>query len=199
MEKLNMSRDIYKQIADIKNDTKIVTPTTERELAEIYRIANIMTNKNDFNLILDLGTYMGFSALMLGMGLLDNEAKGEVITVDNYGIGIEYSHITDVFNKYQLPIRQLNEDVIKYIQNLSNNSIDIAFVDTAHNYNHVYNLLKLLLPKMKKFRSVLMIHDYYWGEIGVVKAINRILKDSTYYFQGYGNFDYLWWGVISNA
>jgi len=199
MEKLNMSRDIYKQIADIKNDTKIVTPTTERELAEIYRIANIMTNKNDFNLILDLGTYMGFSALMLGMGLLDNEAKGEVITVDNYGIGIEYSHITDVFNKYQLPIRQLNEDVIKYIQNLSNNSIDIAFVDTAHNYNHVYNLLKLLLSKMKKSRSVLMIHDYYWGEIGVVKAINRILKDSTYYFQGYGNFDYLWWGVISNA
>jgi hypothetical protein len=90
--------------------------------------------------------------------------------------------------------RLTNIDLIKdysssAVTRFKNESLDMVFIDAAHDYLNVKNDIELWLPKVRK-GGVLAGHDYSLRFLGVVKAVNdtvgfdkvSIRSDDTWFY-----------------
>jgi len=93
--------------------------------------------------IIEIGTYTGYSCLCLAEGLKKN---GKIITIEK---DEEFASIANFFfskSKYKDKISLLVEDATKAIENI-NEKIDLAFIDADKlNYTKYYDML---FPKLK--------------------------------------------------
>ena len=94
-------------------------------------------------IIVEVGTYTGYSCLCLAEGLKKN---GKIITIEK---DEEFASIAKKFfdkSKYKKKISLLVEDATKAIENI-NEKIDLAFIDADKlNYTKYYDML---FPKLK--------------------------------------------------
>ena len=94
-------------------------------------------------IIVEVGTYTGYSCLCLAEGLKKN---GKIITIEK---DEEFASIAKKFfdrSKYREKISLLIEDATKAIENISE-KIDLAFIDADKvNYTKYYDML---FPKLK--------------------------------------------------
>tara|TARA_B100001057_G_scaffold498564_1_gene605964 strand:+ start:10621 stop:11262 length:642 start_codon:yes stop_codon:yes gene_type:complete len=94
-------------------------------------------------IIVEVGTYTGYSCLCLAEGLKKN---GKIITIEK---NEEFASIAKKFfdrSKYKEKISLLVEDATSAIENI-NEKIDLAFIDADKlNYTKYYDML---LPKLK--------------------------------------------------
>ena len=94
-------------------------------------------------IIVEVGTYTGYSCLCLAEGLKKN---GKIITIEK---DEEFASIAKKFfdrSKYREKISLLIKDATKAIENISE-KIDLAFIDADKvNYTKYYNML---FPKVK--------------------------------------------------
>ncbi|MDC3229957.1 O-methyltransferase [Bacteroidota bacterium] len=94
-------------------------------------------------IILEVGTYTGYSCLCLAEGLKKN---GKIITIEK---NEEFASIAKKFfdrSKYKEKISLLVEDAASAIENI-NEKIDLAFIDADKlNYTKYYDML---FPKLK--------------------------------------------------
>lgn len=75
-------------------------------------------------------------------------------------------------------IHFIKESTNKAYASFQNLSIDILYVDAAHDYNSVKQDLTLWYPKMKK-GGFICGHDYSKTFDGVIKAVNEFTKEQS--------------------
>jgi hypothetical protein len=83
----------------------------------------------------------------------------------------------NLYNQFLLNTDRVKDVVIPFRGNsqemsykFNDNFFDFIFIDAAHDYQNVYDDIKLWLPKLKKNR-IIGGHDYYTGN-DVYKAVN---------------------------
>jgi len=195
--------DFYRDVID---NTAIKTFTLAQELYELYRMSYFMCNWEKNPLFFDDGTYDGFSALSMALGMKDAGSKGILISVDNYGSngyqydGIGLDGVKRECSKYPELIKYIDfikSDDLNYIRTLSSNSLSFAFIDSWHEYDHVKKTLLAITPKMKSNLSMLCGHDYSWSECGVVRAVDGWREVNKTKLWAFGNSIYsIWYSVI---
>ncbi|MEY2792396.1 MAG: hypothetical protein RJA76_388 [Bacteroidota bacterium] len=122
------------------------------------------------NLIVEIGTYTGYSALCLAEGLTEN---GKIITID---INEELENFTrSFFNQsvYQNQIDYRIADAQFEIPKIEN-PIDLVFIDADKKNNDLY--VELLMDKIRP-GGILMIDNVLWsGKIVDVQAMDKSTK-----------------------
>ena len=109
--------------------------------------------------ILEIGTYTGYSCLCLAEGLKKN---GKIITIEK---DEEFASIANFFfskSKYKDKISLLVEDATKAIENI-NEKIDLAFIDADKlNYTKYYDML---FPKLKTGGLIIADNVLWSGKV----------------------------------
>ena len=115
-------------------------------------------------IIVEVGTYTGYSCLCLAEGLKKN---GKIITIEK---DEEFASIAKKFfnrSKYKEKISLLIEDATKAIENISE-KIDLAFIDADKlNYTKYYDML---FPKLK-IGGLIVADNVLWSG-KVTKEVN---------------------------
>lgn len=110
-------------------------------------------------IIVEVGTYTGYSCLCLAEGLKKN---GKIITIEK---NEEFASIAKKFfdrSKYKEKISLLVEDATSAIENI-NEKIDLAFIDADKlNYTKYYDML---FPKLKAGGLILADNVLWSGKV----------------------------------
>ena len=119
-------------------------------------------------IIVEVGTYTGYSCLCLAEGLKKN---GKIITIEK---DEEFASIAKKFfdkSKYKKKISLLVEDATKAIENISE-KIDLAFIDADKvNYSKYYDML---FPKLKN-GGLIVADNVLWSG----KVVEEVSDDET--------------------
>ena len=119
-------------------------------------------------IIVEVGTYTGYSCLCLAEGLKKN---GKIITIEK---DEEFASIAKKFfdrSKYKEKISLLIEDATKAIENISE-KIDLAFIDADKvNYTKYYDML---FPKLK-IGGLIVADNVLWSG----KVTQKVIDDET--------------------
>jgi len=206
----------YQEVSKAINRIGLYSPTEEPELKFVYRKAYEFTSKYPKANICEYGTLNGATAIAIGMGIEHAKqvmkARGEVrngklVSVDNYMAFYKKSNpdIVDI-NKVQEFINSCNiensvelieMDDLEHISTLEDRSINMAWIDSLHIYDHVMKTLDLILPKMAQ-DSLLCGHDYEPACLGVLYAVEDFKRQYPEYYCGFGVHYKNWWCIIRN-
>ena len=119
-------------------------------------------------IIVEVGTYTGYSCLCLAEGLKKN---GKIITIEK---DEEFASIAKKFfdrSKYKEKISLLIEDATTAIENISE-KIDLAFIDADKvNYTKYYDML---FPKLKN-GGLIIADNVLWSW----KVTQKVIDDET--------------------
>ena len=119
-------------------------------------------------IIVEVGTYTGYSCLCLAEGLKKN---GKIITIEK---DEEFASIAKKFfdrSNYKEKISLLIEDATKAIENISE-KIDLAFIDADKvNYTKYYDML---FPKLKN-GGLIVADNVLWSG----KVTQKVIDDET--------------------
>lgn len=119
-------------------------------------------------IIVEVGTYTGYSCLCLAEGLKKN---GKIITIEK---DEEFASIAKKFfdrSKYKEKISLLIEDANTAIENISE-KIDLAFIDADKvNYTKYYDML---FPKLKN-GGLIVADNVLWSG----KVTQKVIDDET--------------------
>ena len=119
-------------------------------------------------IIVEVGTYTGYSCLCLAEGLKKN---GKIITIEK---DEEFASIAKKFfnrSKYKEKISLIIEDATKAIENISE-KIDLAFIDADKvNYSKYYDML---FPKLK-IGGLIVADNVLWSG----KVTQKVIDDET--------------------
>ena len=119
-------------------------------------------------IIVEVGTYTGYSCLCLAEGLKKN---GKIITIEK---DEEFASIAKKFfdrSKYKEKISLLIEDATTAIENISE-KIDLAFIDADKvNYTKYYDML---FPKLKN-GGLIVADNVLWSG----KVTQKVIDDET--------------------
>lgn len=119
-------------------------------------------------IIVEVGTYTGYSCLCLAEGLKKN---GKIITIEK---DEEFASIAKKFfdrSKYKEKISLLIEDATTAIENISE-KIDLAFIDADKvNYTKYYDML---FPKLK-IGGLIVADNVLWSG----KVTQKVIDDET--------------------
>jgi predicted O-methyltransferase YrrM len=205
---------LYKEVHKTLKRVGVYSPTEETELRflyqSIYHIAARVPNPEMY----EYGTLAGASAICMGMGIQfakelararGNVLNSKLVTVDNYSMAREgknplFSSVEEVREKVILcgvesSVEVLEMDDMEHISTLENNSVNFAFVDSKHSYDHVSKTLELILPKMAK-DAFLCGHDYTIKDAGVIYAVEDFRKKYPVSVCGFGIHHTIWWCMI---
>lgn len=151
----------------MKKVGKILIPHTDREVLKAMAVGK--------DLIVELGTGEAESTVLLAV------AK-RVVTIDIFekyphifreGVSTKYNEMKKILNPYP------NIEVVcalsyEYAINFKDDSIDLLFVDSSHDYVTVKREFDCYLPKIKK-DGFILFHDYNEIHPEVVDAVNQII------------------------
>jgi hypothetical protein len=149
----------------IENYEKMVSMADAKALTYFLLNAYKTTNTKETYRVVELGTYMGFTASIMSTALKDysnvvidtiDNNKG---TLDNTCQGVyEYAKIylekTDCKN-----VNQIVGDSIDIAKSYANDSIDFLFIDADHSYNYLKREIPTWYLKVKN-KGFICGHDY---------------------------------------
>ncbi|XMD35193.1 MAG: O-methyltransferase [Candidatus Karelsulcia muelleri] len=130
-----------------------ITPYEGRLLSLISKLVNP-------KLILEIGTFTGYSTLCLAEGL---KKEGKLITIEKNKnwkiISDKYFHLSPFYKK----ISQIHGDALKIIPNLNIKKIDLVFIDAdKKNYSNYFDLV---ISKIKSGGIILSDNVLWHGKL----------------------------------
>ena len=152
----------------------IPTYTTGNELFKLYELSKRL---NEEGIVVEIGSYIGASSLMIGLGL-KNKCKlycidtwqNDAMTEGNWDTFKEFMNNTKLLKNKIKPIKATSNDAVTEITE----AVDFIFIDGDHSYEGVKTDFDLWFPKLKK-GGLIVFHDWEWAE-GVKRVINEDAK-----------------------
>lgn len=137
----------------------------------------------------EIGVYTGASVTFLAKRLMARGTPFELYAVDlwdqvgqtNYDRTIDpaiWKEFSERINREGVAghIRILQKDSVNAAAEFQDKSVDFAFIDANHSYEHVVADINAWLPKIRTPGGILAGHDY--GEpCGVKQAVDELLGD----------------------
>jgi predicted O-methyltransferase YrrM len=136
-------------------------------------LTSLLPIRNEI-IIVETGTNLGFSTIILAQALKDTNAKGFIYTVDiDQGIverakrNIEYAGL-DMYVRFHV------QDSVEFLSNFVNQTeyIDFAFLDSNHCYEHVKKEFSIIFPRIVACKGKVYFDNTAIGD--VQKAIQYI-------------------------
>jgi hypothetical protein len=137
----------------------------------LYQVfSETLQNGNHF---VEVGAWKGQSISYLAVELINqNKTEVQVDVIDNW-LGTPVEHDDDIWVKnnqlYEKflqntatvshMINPIRKNSLEASQDYEDNSLDIVFIDAAHDYENVYNDLKAWFPKVKS-TGIISGHDW---------------------------------------
>ena len=149
--------------------------------AAIYEI-------KDEGLVVEVGSWQGKSAVFMAVEILNQNKNIKINCVDTWEGSIEHKEeniiqknlLYETFLKNIEPVKQVIKPIrkssVEGAKLFKDNSVDLVFIDAAHDYENVKNDINAWYPKVKP-GGILAGHDKTWP--GVVKAVNEFLLESN--------------------
>lgn len=127
-------------------------------------LAKLFVNKN----IIEIGSHQGLS-----LSYIEN-TKNTIFGVEPNikHFKILQENISKFNNK---KIKIFNEPSLHVCKKFPNEFFNMVFIDANHDFNFVKNDIVFWTKKLKKY-SILAGHDYIYSFMGVVNAVNQIVK-----------------------
>ena len=158
---------------------------TQMSKIDAQRLFDFAKQIPENSVIVELGTYQGGSAILIGLAC--KEKSMEIFTIDNY--------------TQKLPLASSKETVeanfvkfgCKNVKIIEGDSVEIArvwtlpitmlFIDSGHTYEEVRKDIEAWLGKVVKNGVVLF--DDYDSWMGVTKAVNEAIEDKRLGFDNH--------------
>jgi predicted O-methyltransferase YrrM len=135
---------------------------------------------SDESHFVEVGCHKGRSSLYLAIEVLNSKKNIKLDFIDIWD-----GNLFEIFSKNMEPVKEkytAYKLASKEASELySNKSLDFVFIDANHNYEFVYEDIKIWLPKIKS-GGILAGHDYnhpVWP--GVKKAVDELLGPDNIY------------------
>ena len=141
----------------------------------------------------EIGSFIGKSISYIYCKSLQENKKYEFHTVDPFLSHIETENFYKSFkidgnNLYEEFLKNIKtiKDKINYYKNTSvevskkfnDESVDVIYIDGAHDYNSVREDIKSWYPKMKK-TGIMSFDDYLSPHIGVKNAVDEFIIEKN--------------------
>jgi predicted O-methyltransferase YrrM len=177
---------------------RVFSHLTPLERAQLMKLA---CEKNVINIV-EIGSYLGASALAFSAGFLRSKKNGKIFCIDTWQNDAmsegqidtfnEFSRNTNLFSSYIVMLRGWSTDS-HILNELSKRitKIDLLFIDGDHSYEGVYSDWQSYYPLLDS-NSFIVMHDYGWAE-GVQRVIKEDIRPSIV---AEGQLPNLWWGKI---
>jgi predicted O-methyltransferase YrrM len=151
---------------------------TNDEKLKLHSLAlSLKENSN----IVEIGSYLGASSCCIASGIKDSS---KLYCIDSWNNDAMSEGTKDTFNEFMLntkefenvitPIRGMSYNVIDDVAKLTNNQIDMLFIDGDHSYGGVKKDWDLYSPLLKS-GSIVIFHDIAWAD-GVKKVVRENVK-----------------------
>lgn len=165
----------------------IFTHMTNDEKIKLYELAKSLSIGAN---IVEIGSYLGASACCIASGL---NKYSKLYCIDSWNNDAMSEGTKDTFDEFLVntkkfehlitPIRGMSYDVVDDIKKLTNNHIDMFFIDGDHSYEGVKKDWDLYSPLLKS-GSIVVFHDIGWAD-GVKKVVREdvrplVSKDSNF-------------------
>lgn len=178
----------------------VTSPTNLQERRVLYRMAcsvAVWERRHGSGLFVDLGSYGGATAMVIAQALIDESSVSrKVVTVDDYrNPDWTYKQVIENIEKcgFSENVQVIGMEDLAYLSSLDEASISFSYSDTWHAYNHVRQLLPLVLSKTRT-GGLICGHDYCPGERGVVQAVDEFFAENPL-LMGRGLHDRIWWTI----
>lgn len=137
-----------------------------------------LVEQMNINSFMEIGTWEGFTTLLLW--LHPNILKGKTIDIctDYAGGGSGYHHGPANYGKYFKGITNIVFEVADSTKYPGEDAYDLVFIDGNHDYDYVKNDYYLA---QKIATKVIVFHDYYNGNPDVDRFIDELLPTTDVY------------------
>ena len=135
------------------------------------------------SLFVEVGSYQGKSIVYLAKTQAEQGKKMQIVAVDHFK-----DQSGGMLEKFMSNVKDIDVNIIigestVVAEDFEDGSIDLVFIDAAHDYESVKADIEAWLPKV---RGVIAGHDYIPTYPGVMKAVDEkfeeVVKD--YAFEG---------------
>lgn len=167
---------------------------TYDERVVLYRLAHAASTA------LEIGSYLGASALCLSSGLLGRDGarlicidtwNNDAMTEGNRDTWTEFRSNTSRFSDCIIPVRGLSSEVVGEVRKIAS-GLDLLFIDGDHSYNGAKTDWESYKDFLKP-GSIVVFHDYGWAE-GVQRVV---YEDVMPLVSGYNQLPNMWWGTLA--
>lgn len=174
LENVPITRDIIKTVS-VNN-----CMTSAEELTDIVKCL-LYSKPKEGESVIELGTYQGRTAKVIGTVLEELKLYNTLISVDCFVHG--YPIISQwIENNKDKNTMLVVSDTRKFLSNWKISS-PFIFVDAGHEYKDAYYDIVNSMSLVRK-GGVLFIDDYNgWSYPGVYQAVNELLKENKQYKQ----------------
>jgi len=212
-------RKLYKNdpYENINFDEKDLFFSDCHALGNIYEeiIQNRIKNNLKIQLIIEVGTWNGGSALLMADILQRNKIDAEILCIDTWMGSVEqwrdgpvnsnfekrrhpanlYQFLFNVIHEKKqniiTPFPQTSLNAALILENL-NIKADMIFLDASHEQDHVYLDLKYYYSLLEK-EGILFGHDYDWP--GVKHDVDKFSKEKNLHIKEYPGKQNSFWIV----
>lgn len=148
-----------------------ILPCAKLNAWDIYHLFKFAKKVPEGGMCLDIGSFMGGSALSIHEGLKAAGVSADILAIEPCPCRELY------WNTSSIPrFKLLKETSEKAVKRIPNNSVDLIFLDGNHDYSCVSRDLKNYWLKLKK-DGILLGHDYCEEQPGVAKAVEETFKN----------------------
>ena len=169
---------------DSDKDLWSLKGTPPSDLMLLYYLVRLVPNSGS---ILELGTFRGKSAIIMGLSSYDKNIN--IYTIDNFKVAklVEDKSETEAEARVIKNIEDFGvQDKVKLITKDSNEAsktwsvpLDLLFIDADHTYERVKDDILNFVPHLKP-GGFLIFHDYTNPFGGVKQAIEATLKKDDF-------------------
>lgn len=174
------------------------SPTLHAEQRWLYIAARSVSSERERALIVELGTDMALTSMLLGQAVMDSARPGSpsVVSVDNHDRWLYDQNVVNVKKHgYGDVVSLVHADMMHVLGRFQDGSISMCIHDASHNYGDVLAALRAYFPKMAP-AAIICGHDY-WPVTSdgrqVVRAVDDWREESSHVIFGFGTQDRLWW------
>lgn len=155
-----------------------ILPILKGEAESIYKI--VKEQNLDGN-ILEIGTGLGISTIVIGLGTKERNKNEKVYSIDKFNLfPSQKVYVISSLRKYGLletvSLIEGDSKLLFEKEELLRERFRLVFVDGDHSYEAVKKDILNALPLLKD-KGVLLAHDYCPEYPEVIRAIDDLIKD----------------------
>jgi predicted O-methyltransferase YrrM len=144
----------------------------------LYYIVLCRLDPNDFNLVIETGSNLGCSSIIIGQAIRDSKASGVLHTVEidenNFARARENILPAGLQDEVQLHVGDSLEVLRMVLQ--EHESISLAFLDSDHQFWQVVSEFELIMPKLRDDSLVVFDNSYRIASADEDQRVNEALR-----------------------